>query len=78
MDKVKNIEYSKITKKGGDYIKTRSWHNHQRFQRRANFHYFRQKHESCDVTPNFLSCLNDEDISFLNSETSTELNGLFC
>ena len=30
-----------------------------------------------NLTPIFLYCLNDADISFLESDTSTELNDLF-
>ena len=30
-----------------------------------------------NLTPIFLYCLNDADISFLDSDTSTELNDLF-
>ena len=54
----------------------RHWHARQRFQRQEIFHYFRQKHEYPDVTPIFLYCLNDANESFLDSETSTELNDM--
>ena len=42
------------------------------------FPLFSKKHESRDVTLIILYCLNDADLSFLDSETTTELNDLFC
>ena len=77
MAKIKFIKYSTTTKKSKSKTRT-SGHALKRFQPRNFFHYFQQKHEYPDVTPIFLYCFNKADISFLDSETSTELNDMFC
>ena len=75
MATTKIIKYNTITKDRGDYKREplRHWHAHQHFQPRENFPLFSTKR----VTAIFLYCLNDADISFLDSEMSTELNDIF-